>query len=87
MRAPCSNCGDQWLLPVRRAYSLASAPVAQCRYSQTGFQWPPKHLTQTDTVPLLGKQWTVPKFKSYSLFFFSFSVSSSHWLCFPLQSS
>lgn len=70
MRAPCSNCGDQWLLPVRWACSLASAPVGQCRYSQTRFQWPPKHLTQTDTATLLDQQSHLPKSKSYSLFFF-----------------
>lgn len=55
MRAPCSNCGDQWLLPVR---GLTASPLPQLLNAgihKTGFQWPPKHLNQMDTVTLLGK--------------------------------
>lgn len=70
MRAPCSNCGDRWLPPVRWAYSLASDPAAQCRYSQPGIQWPLKHVTETDIATPLSKQSPEPKSKPWYPYFY-----------------
>lgn len=61
--AACSNCGDQWLLPVRAwPHSIASTLVAQCRYSR---YWIPVAAKisgpRTDAVTLLGKQLPLPK--------------------------